>query len=730
MPTDIDAGTDLRSVRQINMRVNDQLSHAFTPLADVLTQTVMQLDFATIQRQFLTNLRICRADYTASKYNPNTHLPPTINRTAAIAARGLTSNETSFYDEFLEHVNNVAVLKPYNLAEFLTGNFTQYLWLPREADVASANNHAADSIVIPIGEYGEDLALLMLLTTHILLKVANSLIDSGKQAESEYWDVLSVETLRGRKKAEKLQTGEPAPILSTLDTLSEGIQSVQATFASLSAEKIPGLSFSKLIDAVIKADMADFIARRVPFSYTLPSIRQGLYFQNILSRSGIPDQPVELTRSFTRYCKTTHDIYYNSRLIVNGTRHPGYLGTGCPLAKKVLEQPSTGISILTQGYQHVFALLSDNLNLDEFKASIFQPQIIPGCALIAPQEQADECEAYNVDKNLRHKAKFKLAGVVLSEVTKTVLDFWFGQSLVDGLASTDKQNQWFNGDRQFDAEIRHKFAGYIELFSSVDVLSSPRTAHETLALIILFDQFPRNAYRGTKQSFAYDQLATQLSFELIESNQHISLPSVYRWFTYMPLQHSENRQHQALSVELFSQLHREAKYAKEKILFAGCLAYAKQHQQVVDYFDRFPHRNSVLGRESKQLERYYISLLNGSGYYSSDFFQTSKPKLRKNRRFTPNHSVMAIMSLTFMSTIYFARREKNDALADIPLNPSMIFMMLCILAALLKLSFMSNRFSFFHSKNKPVDNTEHDLKDIPEWAITIEDEHAGHQHTV
>jgi uncharacterized protein (DUF924 family) len=67
----------------------------------------------------------------------------------------------------------------------------------------------------------------------------------------------------------------------------------------------------------------------------------------------------------------------------------------------------------------------------------------------------------------------------------------------------------------------------------------------------------------------------------------------------MPFQHSEDRDTQARSVELFAAL-RDPE----------CLRYANEHKVIIDRFGRFPHRNVVLGRTSTPKE---ISFLREPG---------------------------------------------------------------------------------------------------------------------
>jgi uncharacterized protein (DUF924 family) len=60
-----------------------------------------------------------------------------------------------------------------------------------------------------------------------------------------------------------------------------------------------------------------------------------------------------------------------------------------------------------------------------------------------------------------------------------------------------------------------------------------------------------------------------------------------RLFLYLPFEHSENHDDQALSVQLFSKLGHDE-----------WLRFAVAHQSIIERFGRFPHRNAVLGRPS------------------------------------------------------------------------------------------------------------------------------------
>ena len=69
-----------------------------------------------------------------------------------------------------------------------------------------------------------------------------------------------------------------------------------------------------------------------------------------------------------------------------------------------------------------------------------------------------------------------------------------------------------------------------------------------------------------------------------------------RAFLYMPFQHSEDRDDQARAIALYAMLGKPLN-----------LDFALRHQAVVDRFDRFPHRNALLGRASTEEERSFLT---------------------------------------------------------------------------------------------------------------------------
>ncbi|MDY6798468.1 MAG: DUF924 family protein [Pseudomonadota bacterium] len=189
---------------------------------------------------------------------------------------------------------------------------------------------------------------------------------------------------------------------------------------------------------------------------------------------------------------------------------------------------------------------------------------------------------------------------------KHVLDFWFGELDSDGLPDEEHRNRWFRSTRKFDQEIRRRFLSLV-LFASEDGLEVWREeAAGALAEVILLDQFTRNIYRGTNMAFDNDRLARKRTRQAMGRGQDMSLPPVQRAFLYMPLEHSERIEDQALAVECYEQL---AASTQDRVaeLMTGFLNSAKDHYAIIERFGRFPHRNRVLKRASTQAEKDWLN---------------------------------------------------------------------------------------------------------------------------
>ena len=193
-----------------------------------------------------------------------------------------------------------------------------------------------------------------------------------------------------------------------------------------------------------------------------------------------------------------------------------------------------------------------------------------------------------------------------------VLAFWLGAYPLSADAMARVQQQWFQKNDAFDAELRQRFTATIDAALAGGLADWPATDEGWLAKLIVLDQFTRNAFRGQAKSFAGDPLALQTAMEGIQAGQDQSLPPMARIFAYLPLEHAEDPLMQARSVALFDAL-AAAPLAEPKAFFVNTADYARRHQEVIERFGRFPHRNAILGRASTAQEQDYLAQ-PGSGF--------------------------------------------------------------------------------------------------------------------
>ncbi|WP_022683320.1 DUF924 family protein [Sphingobium bisphenolivorans] len=167
---------------------------------------------------------------------------------------------------------------------------------------------------------------------------------------------------------------------------------------------------------------------------------------------------------------------------------------------------------------------------------------------------------------------------VTADWAAALLDFWFNQV---------GEERWWNGGVALDRQCADRFAALWEEKRHVAATDFLVRADDALAAVLLFDQLPRNMFRGSAQAFATDGLARDVARGAIAQGYDIQIGGAGRLFFYMPFQHSEDMDDQRLSLSLF-----------EGAGDDRSLDFARQHSAIIERFGRFPHRNAALGRKT------------------------------------------------------------------------------------------------------------------------------------
>jgi len=156
-------------------------------------------------------------------------------------------------------------------------------------------------------------------------------------------------------------------------------------------------------------------------------------------------------------------------------------------------------------------------------------------------------------------------------------------------------DKWFADDRAFDFTVRSKFLAAHEAAARGELAAWQDDREGALALVLLFDQFPRNMFRGEARAFATDAMARAVADRALARGFDQATDPTMRPFFYLPLMHSEAPADQDRCVRLY-----------EVLGDAEQLRYAREHRDVIKTFGRFPHRNRALGRTTTQAEREFL----------------------------------------------------------------------------------------------------------------------------
>lgn len=168
----------------------------------------------------------------------------------------------------------------------------------------------------------------------------------------------------------------------------------------------------------------------------------------------------------------------------------------------------------------------------------------------------------------------------------SILNFWFNEV---------SPEQWWVKNEAFDLLITERFKDIHFAATRGELFSWRATAKGRLAEIIVLDQFSRNMYRHSPQSFASDGLALILAQEAIANGADKTLTPIENSFLYMPFMHSESLL-----------IHEEAVKLYENNGIEQNLTFELKHKVIIERFGRYPHRNKILGRQSSPEEVLFL----------------------------------------------------------------------------------------------------------------------------
>jgi uncharacterized protein (DUF924 family) len=167
-----------------------------------------------------------------------------------------------------------------------------------------------------------------------------------------------------------------------------------------------------------------------------------------------------------------------------------------------------------------------------------------------------------------------------------IIDFWFVQI---------SPKQWWIKNTELDLQINNQYGATLKAAIKGELQPWRKDTQGRLAEIIVLDQFSRNIYRDTPAAFSADNIALELAQQAVALGCLAELPAQQAAFLIMPYMHSESMAIHQQALPLFEQ------YAPDN------LRSQRQHQAIIAQFNRYPHRNALLGRESSAAELEFLT---------------------------------------------------------------------------------------------------------------------------
>ena len=167
-----------------------------------------------------------------------------------------------------------------------------------------------------------------------------------------------------------------------------------------------------------------------------------------------------------------------------------------------------------------------------------------------------------------------MLGAMTRRSFEEVLSYWFGQPVTDEASMMASVKRWFRGGPEMDAEVRTMFGATVDAALAGELDSWADAPRSRLALVIVLDQFTRNAFRNDAKTHAGDPKAQRLATDALDRGMDGELGFCERVFLSMPLLHAEDLAlqrrakaygHALASPPLFAKMHAMHREQTERI---------------------------------------------------------------------------------------------------------------------------------------------------------------------
>lgn len=133
-----------------------------------------------------------------------------------------------------------------------------------------------------------------------------------------------------------------------------------------------------------------------------------------------------------------------------------------------------------------------------------------------------------------------------------IYDFWFGDDRSPTDINPERIRWWMLQNDDTDRQVRDGFGHLLGSASRQNWEHSSLSREQSVALVVLFDQFSRNIFRATGEAFAFDHLAREVVKHLTSTGWD-RFTAMERFILGLPYVHHEDEASQDLAVLLISE---------------------------------------------------------------------------------------------------------------------------------------------------------------------------------
>lgn len=170
--------------------------------------------------------------------------------------------------------------------------------------------------------------------------------------------------------------------------------------------------------------------------------------------------------------------------------------------------------------------------------------------------------------------------------------------------SSNWSHIWFAKNAE-QTKIDENLKSFEELYDKYKNYD-PTYLYEYVAMIILYDQIPRNIFRNTPKAYETDSIAFKYAKFL--SNYMEYLPLHVNIFIILSFCHQESKDEHKRCVDLVQKIKDKYKRVNFEIVNTLYQIFQNHYDRII-MFGRIPERNNILNRQSTILEKVFMNNL-------------------------------------------------------------------------------------------------------------------------